>query len=154
MPFFIKNPITIEAVRWNGNFAEMEQFVGGCAEVRNGKLLVATLEGPLTASDGDWIIKGVKGEFYPCKPDIFEATYETISETSILPRADLFKGSYVKRQGFQIETMRGYALAHTGFGQNRSDVAEELAKEIVRRWNHVTRLEQVKSDSKTKKGKQ
>lgn len=39
-------------------------------------LMVATLEGPLTVSMNDWIIKGVKGELYPCKPDIFEATYD------------------------------------------------------------------------------
>ena len=39
-------------------------------------VVITTLEGEMTASPGDWIIKGVKGEFYPCKPDIFEATYE------------------------------------------------------------------------------
>ena len=51
-------------------------FCGGDAEFRNGELVVATLEGPLRASPNDWIIKGVKGEFYPCKPDIFELIYE------------------------------------------------------------------------------
>jgi hypothetical protein len=39
---------------------------------------VQTLEGPLKVSDKDWVIKGVKNEFYPCKPDIFEATYELV----------------------------------------------------------------------------
>ena len=38
------------------------------------------MEGPLRVSNGDWIIKGVKGEFYPCRPDIFEATYEAVEE--------------------------------------------------------------------------
>ena len=73
-----KKPVIIEAVQWkNGNFDEIEKFVGGDAEFRKGiGLVVATLEGPLHASEGDWIIKGVKGEFYPCKPDIFEVTYE------------------------------------------------------------------------------
>ena len=70
-----KKPIVIEAVQWTGNFSAIEEFVGGDAELRDGKLLVATLEGPLTASHNDWIIKGIKGEFYPCKPGIFEATY-------------------------------------------------------------------------------
>ncbi len=42
----------------------------------DGSLIIHTLEGAMLASKGDWIIKGVKGEFYPCKPDIFEATYE------------------------------------------------------------------------------
>lgn len=41
-----------------------------------GPLVIHTLEGDMTAQEGDWIIKGVKGEFYPCKPDIFEATYD------------------------------------------------------------------------------
>jgi hypothetical protein len=41
---------------------------------------IVTLEGTMVASRGDWIIKGVKGEFYPCKPDIFEATYEAVDE--------------------------------------------------------------------------
>jgi hypothetical protein len=39
---------------------------------------IPTLEGPLNVSNGDWIIKGVKGEFYPCKPDVFEASYEAV----------------------------------------------------------------------------
>lgn len=75
---FRKIPVVIEAVQFTGNFDEIEAFVGGDAESRDGKLLVATLEGPLHASDKDWIIKGVAGEFYPCKPDILEQTYEPV----------------------------------------------------------------------------
>ena len=76
---FRKKPVVIDAVQYTGpNFSEMEAFVGGDAEFRNGKLVIATLEGALRASVGDWIIKGVKGEFYPCKPDIFAATYERV----------------------------------------------------------------------------
>lgn len=51
-----------------------ESFLGG--------LEILTLEGKMTADVGDWIIRGVKGEFYPCKPDIFEATYEPAEEPS------------------------------------------------------------------------
>jgi hypothetical protein len=43
-----------------------------------GQFLIQTLEGDMHANPGDWIIKGVKGEFYPCKPDIFAATYEAV----------------------------------------------------------------------------
>ena len=75
---FRKKPVVIEAVQFTGNFDEIEQFVGGDANFTNGKLVIATLEGALHASRNDWIIKGVKGEFYPCKPDIFEATYEAV----------------------------------------------------------------------------
>ncbi|MDX2187757.1 MAG: hypothetical protein SFV32_12550 [Opitutaceae bacterium] len=46
---------------------------------RDGAVFVSTLEGSMKASMGDWIIKGVQGELYPCKPDIFEATYEAVS---------------------------------------------------------------------------
>ena len=77
MPKFTKKSVTIEAVQFvAANFEEIEEFVDGDAEFRDGDLIVATLEGPLRASPNDWIIKGVKGEFYPCKPDIFAATYD------------------------------------------------------------------------------
>lgn len=74
---FRKKPVVIEALQFTaGNFDAIEEFVGGDAEFRDGELVIATLEGPLRAAPNDWIIKGVKGEFYPCKPDIFEQTYE------------------------------------------------------------------------------
>ena len=75
---FRKKPVVIEAVQFTGNFAQIKEFVGGDADYRNGELVIATLEGAMRASLNDWIIKGVKGEFYPCKPDIFAATYEAV----------------------------------------------------------------------------
>lgn len=79
MKQYRKKPVIIDAVQYTGvNFDEIEAFVGGDAEFHDGKLLVATLEGPLTASPNDWIIKGTKGEFYPCKPDIFTDIYEPV----------------------------------------------------------------------------
>jgi hypothetical protein len=83
MSKFRKKPVVIEAIQFTGkqeNWLEIEAFVGGDASFMGGKLVVATLEGPLHASNGDWIIKGVKGEFYPCKPDIFAATYDAAEE--------------------------------------------------------------------------
>ena len=89
---FRKKPVVIEAVRWTGNnLREVIAFTGlhPSAEkwtwteyvtvVKNDGLKIFALEGPLMAAVGDWIIRGVKGEYYPCKPDIFEATYETLS---------------------------------------------------------------------------
>ena len=79
---FRKKPVVIEAVRWTGeNATDVAAFcpgigfgpVTGCAFIK-------TLEGRMTALPGDWIIKGVRGEFYPCKPEIFSATYEAVSE--------------------------------------------------------------------------
>ncbi len=89
MPMFCKKPVVIEAVQWLGtNLLEVIRFTGLHASATHFKweeyedlvaregLKIFTLEGPLMASVGDWIIKGVKGEFYPCKPDIFASTYE------------------------------------------------------------------------------
>lgn len=78
---FRKKPVVIEAVqlRFN-NLPEVESFVGGDLGNTASGVVIATLEGPLHASINDWIIKGVKGEFYPCKPDIFAATYDPVAE--------------------------------------------------------------------------
>jgi len=78
-----KKPIVIEAVQWTGlNGDEIDKFIKGCPHTytyndKGSAIYLDTLEGGHTASSGDWIIKGVKNEFYPCKPDIFEQTYET-----------------------------------------------------------------------------
>lgn len=82
---FRKKPVEIEAVKFDGwNWAECYQFMSDeplffpqVLEERE-KIEIKTLEGTMTASRGDWIIKGVNGEFYPCKPDIFEKTYELV----------------------------------------------------------------------------
>jgi len=82
MTQFRKKPVVIEAVRWTGeNYSEVFEFVNTHVQMTGsmGSLFIHTLEGKMEASPGDWIIKGVKGEFYPCKPDIFEATYETVT---------------------------------------------------------------------------
>ena len=80
-----KKPVVIEAVQFfddNDVIYELSQFIDNqptrvsYEDPENPKLIVETLEGELTASIGDYIIKGVNGEFYPCKPDIFEKTYE------------------------------------------------------------------------------
>ena len=74
-----KKPVTIEAVQWTGNnISEICKFINRDVNhlLMSGQLYITTLEGVHRASVGDYIIKGVKGEFYPCKPDIFANTYE------------------------------------------------------------------------------
>lgn len=75
-----KKPVIIEAMQWNGNNAtEIAEFSKGSKryiEFEGNICRIETLEGVMTASLNDYIIKGVKGEFYPCKPDIFQQTYE------------------------------------------------------------------------------
>lgn len=83
---FVKKPVEICAVQWTGyNFDEIANFVGRdevcfIGNHKDSKLLISTLEGVSRATVGDWIIRGIKGEFYPCKPDIFEETYEEVSQ--------------------------------------------------------------------------
>ena len=80
MKRYVKKPIVVEAVQYNGNnVQEILNFCGGTAVVGTlNEITIKTLEGPLHVSEGDFIIKGVEGEFYPCKPDIFEKTYDVV----------------------------------------------------------------------------
>ena len=81
MPKFRKKPVVIEAVQWTGhNMEEIDIFKGITHIGKDNHLMIPTLEGPIYAAVNDWIIKGVKGEFYPCKPDIFEQTYDEVLE--------------------------------------------------------------------------
>jgi|LakMenEpi03Aug12_release.lakeMendotaPanAssembly.Ray.scaffolds.fasta_scaffold73240_6 hypothetical protein len=86
MAQYRKKPVVIDAVQYDGNFRcldcfsinEVEQFIIGTDDAGNPCLKIPTLEGVMIASKGDYIIRGVKGEYYPCKPDIFEMTYEAV----------------------------------------------------------------------------
>ena len=78
-----KKPVVIEAVQWDStNALELHDWMGESAKIDlfKNEIIIHTLEGDMTASKGDYIIKGVDGEFYPCKPDIFEKTYEEVFE--------------------------------------------------------------------------
>lgn len=83
MAKYRKKPVVIDAVLWTGaNLTEVLVFMetGKASMSEDGQLHIHTLEGSMHAHSGDYIIKGVKGEFYPCKPDIFAATYELVEE--------------------------------------------------------------------------
>jgi hypothetical protein len=101
MPIFRKKPVEIEARQIAGATAEMmdvylwveantqgsfepyaDELPGSGVSIdpATGFMLIATLEGVMQAKPGDYIIQGVQGEFYPCKPDIFEATYEKVDD--------------------------------------------------------------------------
>lgn len=77
---YIKNPIPVEAIHWDGdNIEEVKNFAGDTAQIRGGSLYIKTLEGEMFAPIGSYVIKGVNGEFYPCREDIFHKTYEEVS---------------------------------------------------------------------------
>ena len=99
MPKFRKKPVVVNAVQWTGiNVEEMHGWLSALAAAKTVseevaqqvqfdmtkpphiKLSIKTLEGEMAADHGDFVICGVKGELYPCKPDIFEATYEAVEE--------------------------------------------------------------------------
>ncbi len=81
MPYFRKKPVVIEAVQYGPYSApslSLLMHLDGCNFRMNEEegFIIETLEGEMKAEIGDWIIKGVKGEVYPCKDEIFRATYE------------------------------------------------------------------------------
>ncbi len=81
---FRKKPGVIEAVLWDGT-EEAGQKLRAWSDHRvrhhgGTSIFIETLEGSMEGKVGDWIIQGVKGEFYPCKPDIFAATYEPVED--------------------------------------------------------------------------
>ena len=87
MKKYRKKPVVIEAIQFvdtTERIGEIQEFMGGItirvdyADKNNPIIKIETLEGVMDASVGDYIIKGVHGEFYPCKPDIFEKTYEEV----------------------------------------------------------------------------
>jgi hypothetical protein len=106
-----KKPVVIDAVQWTGeNHREMFDFLTENAfdaeamkvsgehfyidhNKVEGGLIIKTLEGEHLASIGDFIIRGVKGEYYPCKPDIFHQTYEKVEDTPIWTSNEWWKGN-------------------------------------------------------------
>lgn len=80
-----KKPVEIEAIKWHVNMTPIDvmMFLGESVDniaMENNQLKIKTLEGEMKADEGDYIIKGVQGEIYPCKPDIFEKTYELVED--------------------------------------------------------------------------
>ena len=77
-----KKPVVIDAIQFNDSSIDImewvEEFEGDIPHITYSRdiIIIETLEGQMTAGRLDWIIRGVQGEFYPCKPDIFDATYE------------------------------------------------------------------------------
>jgi len=87
MSLYRKLPVEIEAFKWTGDQDQTEDPLWAIQAVKDRVLTfdrafayIKTLEGTMTVNPGDYIIKGWKGELYPCKPDIFENTYELLSQ--------------------------------------------------------------------------
>lgn len=137
MSQFRKKPVVITARQWDGTysgmnalmtaFPEMERVDASCHPTNDTVRYwrIRSLEGPMEVSKGDWIIKGIKGEFYPCKPDIFAATYEAVSP---LPEY---------RKGFD-EAPSTFNQEDAGAGVPAGTISDEM---ILHRWDtHVGEL--------------
>jgi len=78
-----KKPVVIEAVQYSRNGMVAETVAKWCGgKQTDDGCEISTLEGTILADYGDWIIKGIKGEFYPCKPHIFQLTYELVDDAN------------------------------------------------------------------------
>lgn len=118
MQAFRKRPVEIRAIQWDGtNLFDVVSFMSGPPElkgigqdkweqytdlVRLSGLKIKTLEGEMSASVGDWVIRGIKGEFYPCKPDIFAETYESAEVQPAMARVALPLGCVVHINGIPL----------------------------------------------------
>lgn len=73
-----KKPVVIDAVEYTGSFDELAKFAGESVSYGRNGPEIKTLEGTMIVSMGDFVIKGIAGEIYPCKPDIFHGSYEKV----------------------------------------------------------------------------
>ena len=108
MQKFVKKPVVIEAIQYDGaNITEIETFVGGklptvMTSDLGAQLVISTLEGDMKVTKGDYVIKGIKGEFYPCKPDIFKSTYNVIEDNNGI----LSEGEKRVRTNFNVSSLK------------------------------------------------
>ena len=133
---FRKKPVVIEAFQFDGSSTgaskikqwmktgEIPQLGGISTRDLGAELNIDTMEGVMTASAGDWIIKGVEGEFYPCKPDIFDKTYDP--EGSVEMNSDMLAS-----MSFEEAIMYHLDMLSVGYD-------EVLVKDIsMKCFNHI-----------------
>ena len=113
MQKFVKKPVVVEAIQYNGiNITEIESFLVSklptvWSSVEDTQLIIPTLEGDMKVSKGDYIIKGIKGEFYPCKPDIFKSTYNVVEDNNGI----LSEGEKRVRTNFNVSSSKSVDTA-------------------------------------------
>lgn len=128
MPRYRKKPIVIEAIQWTGkNLDELcfkfpECF--GSAIIQNDReIVIKTREGNMIANIDDFIIKGIKGEFYPCKPDIFEATYEAEEKKDYLLNVAESLTNYINALD-SVDSLKDVEMLHFSMDIYRTDDKE------------------------------
>ena len=133
MKNYTKKPITIQAIKYDGNnIQEIIDFVGNenltFSDVGIMQWSIKTLEGDMLISLGDYVIKGIKGEFYPCKPDIFEMSYDEVNtdhKKIEITQYDTTLGfKTTKMMHYEIIGMLRYCL--TAFEKRAISVSENI----------------------------
>ena len=149
-----KKPLCIEAIEWTGaNVDDLDQFMDHKAySIIDDQLYIETIEGTLHADKGDYVIRGIKGEYYPCKPDIFLETYEPVDNDELNADKDLNTGIRPVvpldiiidaiemaddewNQYLDIEKMEAVSLPEYPFGGEYDEEDQELADLIDEEWN-------------------
>jgi hypothetical protein len=133
---FRKKPVVIEAMQVPSHGELPPEFVAFLGGVRNTdwryenqKLRLFTREGVMACVSGDWVIKGVKGELYPCKPDIFAATYEAVAEpTAVATAPSLVASKSVIKDNTTITDNVGKGIATTTAQPVKTEAAKAEAK--------------------------
>lgn len=140
MPYFIKKMVTVEARRFETNnepddlnMNALCEWIGGAAHHDGTSIYIKTLEGEMRADVGDWIIRGVAGEFYPCKSDIFDATYDARPEIPVGFTfsdvvAGLKRGRRYARAGWNGKGMFIFLVPGSRFKANREPLLSILGE--------------------------
>jgi hypothetical protein len=143
MPKFKKKPVVIDAIRasealdwakceWNKmpNWLR-EAYDRGIAVFAPASILIKTLEGDHTAQRDDWIIRGIKGELYPCKPDIFDATYEAMPDNC--PAHDTQESQFLSADDIcALRTALGLLNSMVLSGEQHSDTSVNVLQKATK----------------------
>ena len=141
MEQYRKKPVVIEAVQFReDNHTAVKAFCPAITYIDSFNAFIKTLEGDMTVSENDWIIKGVNGEFYPCKLDIFEKTYEPATQppSNTAVEEELKELREWKNSAFgQIERIHDYAEKHSDIkvGESKIQFVIDRAKNTMS-WPH------------------
>lgn len=137
---FRKKPVIIEAVQWPCDHPAVQYCdcatKPGMARSNCGYPFIQTLEGPLRVSIGDWIITGVNGEHYPCKPDIFAKTYEAVEVDTFETRLRR------ERQELNARVTALRAFANKGYPKVNERQRDLLEQQLVYMTNYLEVLEE------------
>lgn len=156
MPKYRKKPVVVEAVRWTGsNLEEIRNFVGSdlieeCVELFDIKrtlkemlvdIAIDTLEGTMRVDYGDYIIKGVQGELYPCKPDIFLKTYEEVDNAETQEERKTYLSEYLKEHNCSYKEFMEHQEMYNGFCPVGLEENPCPAMDCIECWNQEVKGE-------------